>query len=42
MKITDFIDQKWLGWRGAVLLTGLGAGLFGLTKLVQYIFTLAI
>ena len=41
MKITDWIDQKWLGWRGGVVLVVAAGSLYGLSELVQYIFSIA-
>lgn len=35
----NWIDKKWLGWKGAVLLVGLGAAGFAITKLIQYVFS---
>lgn len=37
MKITDWIDPKWLSWRGLAVLAAAGAGVFLLTKLMMWV-----
>lgn len=34
-----WIDKKWLSWKGGLLVVGLLAAGYGITKLIQFIFS---